>query len=94
VKSLTRDPARRWHNQCVAARIGAVLGAKDRRLTMLREHTIQFLECTIVFLLLTNALSVVAATYAIWVAHGFADKRRELTAVIQRKAETILRRPA
>ena len=61
---------------------------------MLREHTIQFLECTIVFLLLTNALSVVAATYAIWVAHGFADKRRELTAVIQRKAETVLRRPA
>jgi len=59
---------------------------------MLREHTIQFLECTIVFLLLTNALSVVAATYAIWIANGFAGKRRELTAVVQRKAETMLRR--
>jgi hypothetical protein len=61
---------------------------------MLREQTIQFLECTIVFLLLTNALSVVAATYAIWVANGFAGKGRELTAVVQRKAETMLRRPA
>jgi hypothetical protein len=60
---------------------------------MLREHTIQFLECTIVFLLLTNALSVVAATYAIWVANGFAGQRRELTATVQRKAETMLRRP-
>jgi hypothetical protein len=61
---------------------------------MLREQTIQFLECTIVFLLLTNALSVVAATYAIWVANGFAGKRHELTAAVQRKAETLLRRPA
>jgi hypothetical protein len=61
---------------------------------MLREQTIQFLECTIVFLLLTNALSVVAATYAIWVANGFAGKRRELTTAVQRKAETMLRRAA
>jgi hypothetical protein len=61
---------------------------------MLREHTIQFLECTIVFLLLTNALSVAAATYAIWIANGFAGKRRELTAVVQRKGEAMLRRPA
>jgi hypothetical protein len=61
---------------------------------MLREHTIQFLECTIVFLLLTNALSVVAATYAIWTANGFAGKRHELTTVVQRKAEAMLRRTA
>jgi hypothetical protein len=59
---------------------------------MLREHTIQFLECTIVFLLLTNALSVVAATYAILTANGFAGKRNELTIAIQRKAEGLLRR--
>jgi hypothetical protein len=59
---------------------------------MLREHTIQFLECTIVFLLLTNALSVGAATYAIWVANGFADKRQQLTLAVQRKADTLLRR--
>ncbi len=61
---------------------------------MLRDQTIQFLECTIVFLLLTNALSVAAATYAIRVANGFAGKRRELTAAVPRKAETMPRRPA
>jgi hypothetical protein len=59
---------------------------------MLREQTIQFLECTIVFLLLTNALSVVAATYAIWLANGFAQKRQELTFAVQRKADALLRR--
>jgi len=59
---------------------------------MLREHTIQFLECTIVFLLLTNALSVAAATYAIWAANAFAGQRRELTAAVQRKADALLRR--
>jgi hypothetical protein len=59
---------------------------------MLREHTIQFLEYTIVFLLLTNALSVAAATYAIWVANGFSEKRRELTAAVRRKGEGLLSR--
>jgi hypothetical protein len=59
---------------------------------MLREQTIQFLEYTIVFLLLTNALSVAAATYALWVANGFAGKRRELTAAVQRKSEGFVGR--
>jgi hypothetical protein len=35
---------------------------------MLREQTINFLEATVVFLLLTNALSIVAATWAIHIA--------------------------
>jgi hypothetical protein len=59
---------------------------------MFRDQTIQFLECTIVFLLLTNALSVVAATYAIWIANGFTEKRQELTSAVQRKADALLRR--
>jgi hypothetical protein len=59
---------------------------------MLREHTIQFLECTVVFLLLTNAVSVIAATYAIWIANGFSDRRREGTIAVQRKADGLLRR--
>jgi hypothetical protein len=59
---------------------------------MLREHTIQFLEYTIVFLLLTNALSVAAATYAIWIANGFSEKRRELTTAVHRKTGGLLSR--
>ena len=59
---------------------------------MLREHTIQFLECTVVFLLLTNALSVIASAYAIWMASLPADKRRGAAIAIQRKADQWLRR--
>jgi len=35
---------------------------------MLREQTINFLEATVIFLLLTNALSIFAATWAIYLA--------------------------
>jgi hypothetical protein len=61
---------------------------------MFREQTINFLQSVVVVLLLTNVLSVFAATYAIWVANGFAHKRQELTAAVQRKADTLLRRAA
>jgi len=37
---------------------------------MLREHFINFLEAAVVFLLLTNALSTLAAAYAISLARG------------------------
>ena len=35
---------------------------------MLREQTISFLEATVVFLLLTNAVSILAAAWAIHIA--------------------------
>jgi hypothetical protein len=35
---------------------------------MLREQMINFLEATVVFLLLTNAMSICAATWAIYLA--------------------------
>ena len=59
---------------------------------MLREHVIQFLEAVIVFLLLTNAISVATAAYAVWVAHGFASKRRELAAGAKGKVAAFVRR--
>ena len=39
---------------------------------MLHEHVINFLEATVVFLMLTNAVSISAAAYAmaLLVAHG------------------------
>ena len=36
---------------------------------MLRDQVINFLEAAVVFLMLTNVLSVAAATYALAVAH-------------------------
>jgi hypothetical protein len=38
--------------------------------TVLREQTINFLEAVVVLLTLTNAASVVAAAYALSIAHG------------------------
>jgi len=57
---------------------------------MLREQTITFLETTIVFLLLTNAVSVFAAAYAVSVASGLAERRREAQSMVTRKANTVL----
>ena len=57
---------------------------------MLREHTIQFLECTIIFLLLTNAVSVAAAAYAITVASGRNAREREAKVLATTKANAVL----
>jgi hypothetical protein len=46
---------------------------------MLREQTINFLEATVIFLLLTNALSILAATWAIHLASGVDAARRRFT---------------
>jgi hypothetical protein len=42
---------------------------------MLREHVINFLEATVVLLMLTNAFSVGLAAYAIALAQTRADTR-------------------
>ncbi len=57
---------------------------------MLRDHMITFLETTVVFLLLTNALSIAAATYAIALASGASGKSREAGAFVARKANAAL----
>ena len=61
---------------------------------MFREQMINFLQAVVVFLLLTNAVSAFAATYAIWVAKGFAHKRQELVEATERKIGAVLRRAA
>lgn len=61
---------------------------------MLREQISNFLQSAVIFLLLTNALSAIAATYAIRLANRLADGKQEPTNVIERKLETILRRAA
>ncbi len=56
---------------------------------MLRDQMITFLETTVIFLLLTNAISVFAATYAIAVANGASRRSREASALV-RKANGAL----
>jgi hypothetical protein len=57
---------------------------------MLREQTITFLACTIIFLLLTNAGSVAAAAYAVSVATGLKTRQREAKALVTSKANAVL----
>jgi hypothetical protein len=57
---------------------------------MFHEQMINFLEATIVFLLMTNALSVFAATYAIRIASSSVRNRPEDAEVT--RGREVLRR--
>ena len=57
---------------------------------MLRDQMITFLQATVIFLLLTNAVSVAAAAYAIAVAAGLNNRRREAKAMVVNKANAAL----
>lgn len=57
---------------------------------MLRDQVITFLEATIIFLLLTNAVSVVAAAYAIAVARAPTSRGRDVQAMVANKANAVL----
>jgi hypothetical protein len=52
---------------------------------MLRDQMINFLETTVIFLLLTNAVSIFAAVYAMSVANG----GRALHAVVRKSNAAI-----
>ncbi len=58
---------------------------------MFRQEMFNFLQATIIFLLLTNAVSALAAMYAIWVANGSAPGQ-ELTGALARKARAVINR--
>jgi hypothetical protein len=59
---------------------------------MLREQISNFLQSALIFLLLTNALSAIAAAYAIRLANRLAGDRHEPANAIERKLNAILRR--
>jgi len=59
--------------------------------TMFREQMINFLEAAVVFLLITNALSIAATTYAIQLLNAFGGAKRE-QGIIERKLNAILQR--
>jgi len=80
---------------CTVERVAAQAAAADGwRWFMFREQMIGFLETVIVFLLLTNALSAIAATYALWMASGVRDRKLELVDAAERKIGAFFRRAA
>ena len=58
---------------------------------MFHEQTINFLEAAVVFLLITNALSIAATTYAIQLLNGLGGAKRE-QGPIARKLNAIVQR--
>jgi hypothetical protein len=58
---------------------------------MLREQIINFLEAAVIFLLITNALSVAATTYAIQLLNCVTIAKRE-PGIIERKLNAMLGR--
>ena len=58
---------------------------------MLREQMINFLEAAVLFLLLTNTLSIAATTYAIQLLNGFGREKRD-QGIIERKLRAIVQR--
>jgi len=63
-----------------------------RESVMLREQMSNFLQSAVIFLLMTNALSAIAATYAIRLANRLAGGMQEPANAVEQKLEAILRR--
>jgi hypothetical protein len=59
---------------------------------MLHEQTINFLQATVVFLLLTNAVSVVVTAYAMRLVNAVNPKTARATSAIERKLEALVSR--
>jgi hypothetical protein len=61
---------------------------------MFRDQMVNLLAATVVFLLMTNALSVAAATYAIRMIRALVPEGRKAGGAVERKIDAILRRAA
>jgi hypothetical protein len=61
---------------------------------MLREQMINFLQAAVVFLLLTNAITALAALYAMRMANALTHPTQAARATVTRKLEAILGRTA
>jgi hypothetical protein len=58
---------------------------------MFRDQMINFLEASVIFLLLTNALSAAATTYVVQLLHRSRDVKRE-QGFVERKLNTLVQR--
>ena len=61
---------------------------------MFRDQMVNFLGATVLFLLMTNALSFAAATCAIRMMRALVPGGRKAGSAVERKIDAILRRAA
>jgi len=59
--------------------------------TVFRDQIVNFLQAAVVFLLVTNALSIAATTYAVRLLNGFNGAKRE-QGIIEHKLNTMVQR--
>ncbi len=57
---------------------------------MLREQMINFLQTAVIFLLLTNAITALAAVYALRMVNAVAHPTQATKGAIERRLEAIL----
>ena len=60
---------------------------------MIREQTINFLQAVVVFLLLTNAVSVMVTAYAMRLANAVNPRAAQAMSAVERKIEAMVGRP-
>jgi hypothetical protein len=58
----------------------------------MRDQTINFLQAVVVFLLLTNAVSVVATVYAMRLANAVSPRAAQTMSAVERKIEALVGR--
>jgi hypothetical protein len=61
---------------------------------MIREQTINFLQAVVVFLLLTNAVSVMVTAYAMRLANAVNPRAAQAMSAVERKIEAMIGRSA
>lgn len=59
---------------------------------MFRDHMFNFLQASIIFLLMTNAISAAAAAYAIRMMRAFVPGGAATGLAVERKLEAVFRR--
>jgi len=59
---------------------------------MLREQTVSFLQAVVVFLLLTNAVSVMVTAYAVRLATAVNPKAAQMMTAVEHKVEALINR--
>jgi hypothetical protein len=74
---------------CAGVRVSDTADIEKMEATVFREQMVNFLTATVVFLLVTNVLSIAATTYAVRLLNGFSGAKRP-QGTIERKLNALL----
>jgi hypothetical protein len=90
LKQITEDVPQMQDRLCAKSGLRRC-NRREMEAIVFREQMINFLQAAVVFLLVTNALSIAATTYAIQLLNGLGGGKRE-KGIIERKLNAIVQR--